>query len=196
MRTAIPTLFALMLPITLMIAPALSAEPAKYSLQPERSVVAFETDFGNNGVRITGKMPVTTADLTIDFDAVSRTTIDVELNVRKAVTSNPLATEAMTSPSVLSVREFPSIRFHSTSVRAKGDGAEVTGDLTIRGVTLPVILAAQIYRQKGTEAGDRRNLSVLLTGAVSRKAFGASGFPDMVGDEVRLKILARIERNG
>jgi polyisoprenoid-binding protein YceI len=35
---------------------------------------------------------------------------------------------------------------------------------------------------------------VRLVGKVKRSAFGATGWSDMVGDEVRLDILARIAR--
>lgn len=84
--------------------------------------------------------------------------------------------------------------FRSTAIRRDGDGAEVQGDLTIRGVTRPVVLQATIYRQKGTEEGDLRQLTVQLKGSVRRSDFGATGWLDMVGDEVRLTILARIAK--
>ncbi len=173
---------------------AVSATPVAYRLETDRSVVGFETDFGKAGLVITGKMPVAAAELLIDFDSVAATRIDVTVDAADATTSNPLATQAMTGASVLDIREFPTIRFASTRVRSKGVGAEVTGNITLRGVTKPITFAAQFYRQKGTQVGDRANLSIVLTGALSRSDFGAGGFPDMVGDEVRLKILARITR--
>ena len=79
------------------------------------------------------------------------------------------------------------IRFDSTAVRARGDGAEIAGNVTIRGVTRPVTLAAMIYRPQGSEPGARDRLSILLTGSVSRSAFGAAGWAGTVGDEVRLR---------
>lgn len=189
-------LHSIALALILTATPPLAAAPAHYLLEPEKSVVAFETDFGGGAARITGKMPVLAADLTIDFDRVAASHVAVTLDAAHADTSNPLATEAMMGAKVLDTAEFPQITFESTAVRAAGDGASVTGNLTIRGVTRPVTLDARIYRQKGTAEGDRSSLSILLTGTVSRSAFGASGFPDMVGDDVRLKILARIRRDG
>jgi polyisoprenoid-binding protein YceI len=70
----------------------------------------------------------------------------------------------------------------------------VEGNVTIRGVTQPMTLAAQIWRQKDSEPGDLSHLTVRLVGTVKRSAFGATGWSDMVGDEVRLDILARIAR--
>jgi len=173
-----------------------AAAPVGYALQADKSVVAFETDYGDQGLTIRGRMPVLSADLSIDFDQVSNSHVAVAVDAAHATTSNPLATAAMTGPSVLDTAAHPTIAFESTSVRRAGDGAEITGNLTLRGVTRPVTLNAVIYRQKGTAPGDRSNLSILLTGAISRSAFGASGFAGQVGDEVRLKILARITRGG
>jgi len=173
-------------------APAL-AKPVPYLLEPAESTVGFETDFGPD--LITGAMPVKSANLVIDFDAVSNSTIDVALDVRNAHASFPFAAQAMKGPKVLDAAKFPEMSFRSTAIRRDGDGARVEGDLTIRGVTRPVTLQANIYRQQGTEAGDLRQLTVQLTGTVRRSEFGATGWSDMVGDEVRLNILARIARN-
>ena len=170
-------------------APA-TAKPVPYVLEPDESTVGFETDFGPD--LITGAMPVKSADLILDFDAVSNSRIDVALDVTSAQASFPFAAQAMKGPKVLDAQSFPEMSFRSTAIRRDGDGAQVQGDLTIRGVTRPVTLHATIYRQKGTEAGDLRQLTVQLKGSVLRSEFGATGWADMVGDEVRLTILARI----
>lgn len=168
------------------------AETSDYILQPDQSSVGFETDFGTD--RITGRMPVSAADLTLDFDRVVNSTIDVTLDVSRAEASFPFAAQAMKGPKVLDAGDHPTIRFVSTGVRAAGAGARVDGNLTIRGVTRPVTLDAQVYRQQGYVEGDRSRLAIRLTGAVNRSDYGATGWSDLVGDEVRLDILARIAR--
>ena len=167
-----------------------AAAPAHYTIEADKSVVGFETDFGPD--KINGKMPVTQADLTLDFKQVANTKISVTLDISHAQASFPFATQALKGPKVLDAVAFPNITFVSSAVRAKGDGAEVDGLLTIRGKSEPVTLQAQIYRQDGFQDGDYSQLSVLLTGAVNRSDFGATGWSDMVGDQVRLRILARI----
>lgn len=170
------------------------ATPEAYQLQADQSRVGFEMDFGPD--LITGQMPVAKADLTVDFDQLSRCKFDVELDAAAAQASFAFAEQALKGPKVLDVASYPSIRFTSSTVTADGDGAAVEGDLTIRGVTHPVTFHAVIFRQKGTVEGDRSRLTVRLTGAVNRSEFGADGWADMVGDQVRLDILARIERVG
>ena len=120
--------------------------------------------------------------------------LDVTLDASGAQASFPFAAQAMKGPKVLDTGDHPQIIFESTSVQVAGKGARVLGLVTIRGVSKPMVLDAQIYRQKGTAEGDLSHLSIRLTGAVQRSQFGATGWADMVGDEVRLNILARIAR--
>ena len=173
---------------------AAAAAPVAYALQADASTVAFETDFGRD--HITGSIPLAAADLVIDFDRLATCRIAVTLDVTGARASFPFAAEAMKSASVLDARGHPRMTFTSTRVRPEGDGARVSGSLTLRGVTRPVTLHAEIFRQKGTAAGDRSRLTVRLTGKVRRSDFGATGFSDQVGDEVRIIITARIRTAG
>lgn len=179
---------------SLAAAPPLSAAPVPYRLEAEASSVGFEADFGPD--LITGTMPVASADLVIDFARLANCRIDVALDVAHAQASFPFAAQAMKGPKVLDADSHSEIVFRSSAVRAKGDGAEVTGEVTIRGVTRPMVLQAVIWRQKGTAEGDRSHLTVKLTGSVKRSDFGATGWSDMVGDDVRLTILARIAQDG
>ncbi|MCA3443526.1 MAG: YceI family protein [Rhodobacter sp.] len=174
-----------------LVGPALSA-PARYVLEPAASSVGFETDFGPD--RITGRMPVTRADLTLDFEQVANSTVAVTIDVENAEASFPFAAQAMKGPKVLDARTWPEITFASTAIRPAADGATVEGNVTIRGVTRPMTLAAQIWRQTGSEPGDLSQLTVRLVGQVKRSDFGAVGWADLVGDEVRLDILARVAR--
>ena len=190
MKTPIRTLLVSLAFVAL---PHLSqAAPANYTLQPEASTVGFETDFGPD--KITGRMPVTAASLTLDFQHIAGSTVAVTLDVGHAEASFPFAAQAMRGPKVLDAQEFPTISFQSTAVAADGDGAVVKGNITIRGVTRPATLHAVIFRQQGSADGDLSHLTIHLTGAVARSDFGATGWADMVGDEVRLDILARIVR--
>ena len=176
-----------------MVPASLWAAPTHYSLQPEGTVVGFSTDFGKD--QITGHIPITSANLQLDFDAPGNSTIDVVLNVGAADASFPFAAQALKGPKVLDSAAFPQISFTSGKIRAEGEGARVEGQITIRGVTRPVVLFAQFWQQSGQVAGDLRLLKIRLNGSVMRSDFGAVGWADMVGDEVRLDILALIERD-
>ena len=72
--------------------------------------------------------------------------------------------------------------------------AIIQGDVTIRGVTRPIALNAQVFRQQGTEVGDMSKLAVHLTGTIRRSEFGATGWSDLVDDEINMQIVARIDK--
>ena len=182
-------LLALVLAL-LSVAPASAA--THYLLDGSGSQVGFSTDFGNS--KITGNFPVSAADLELDFRDVARSNVSVTLDVRSAVASFPFAAQAMKGPKVLDARRHPTIGFRSKRVRRSGNGAVIDGALTLRGVTQPVSLYAVFARPVGSDPGDLDHLIIRLTGAIQRSAFGATGWPDAVGDEVQLDITAWIVR--
>jgi polyisoprenoid-binding protein YceI len=179
--------------LTALLSPAFAAT-TDYVLDPAASTVAFETDFGPD--LITGSIPLLVADLRLDFDQVENCTVDVTLDVAGAKASFPFAAQALKGPKVLDTRIHPRITFESTSVAPAGTAADVTGNLTIRGVTREVTLRAVLSRPQGSAPDDFSRLTVRLTGSVSRSDFGATGWADMVGDEVRILITARIDAKG
>lgn len=174
----------------LLLASPIHAKPQAYAMDTTGSTIAYATDFGKTP--ITGTMPVLTADMVLDFDRVSQSHVIVTLNARGATASMPFAAEAMKAASVLDTANHPKLIFRSTKVEPRGKDAVVTGDLTIRGVTRPVRLDATIWRQQGTQVGDLSRLTIRLTGKIRRSDYGATGWADLVADEVRLDIRARV----
>lgn len=167
-----------------------NARALHYALDPDKSVVGFVVSMGQNPLK--GWMPVSDASLTLDFDKAAASRVEVTLSPAGAEMGLPFATEAMKGPEVLDTRHFPEIHFESTKVTPEGDEARIDGRITIRGVTRPITLRARIFRPKDSAAGSRETLTIRLTGAISRKDFGAVGFADMVGDSVALDIKAHI----
>lgn len=168
------------------------AAPVPYALQKDNSIVGFSWTLGPD--EVTGSMPVASADIEIDLDRYENSKVNVSLDVANAVAGFPFATQGMKSERVLWAEEFPEIVFESTDVARTGEGARLNGLITVRGVTRPVTFEAKLFRQQGTQPGDRRLLSIIVTGSLSRAAFGADGWSALAGDEVRLTIVARLER--
>ncbi|MEP3331614.1 YceI family protein [Sedimentitalea sp.] len=169
------------------------AAPTGYTLSEKDSNVGFR--FLLSGVPIQGSMPVQAAQIIIDPANLAASQVDVTLNVAKAKTALFFATDALVSTEVLDAKQFPTIRFVSQAITLASDGrlsdgASIAGLLTLRGITRPITLNANVLRAPGSAADDLSNLTVRLDGAVSRAAFGATGFPDLVADIVELDILA------
>lgn len=112
--------------------------------------------------------------------------------------ATPDFVETMAGAFWFDVATHPTITFVSTGIRPTGpDSAEVTGDLTLRGVTRPVTLAVRYnggYASPPWEPNARIGFSA--TGTLSRSAFGMDqGVPPPgstigVGDTVDIRIEA------
>lgn len=176
--------------LTLFCSEALAA-PDEYALQKNESRVGFTYTLNNDAV--SGSMPVSRADIALDFDQPSNSRINVSVDASKARAGAPFAGEALRSQSVLWTDRFPEIIFQSRDIRRDGQGGAVlTGTLTVRGVAQPQTFTAQLFRPSGQAAGDRSELIVRLRGSLSRSAFGASGYSGFVVDRVDLDIQAKV----
>ena len=172
-----------------------SANVLSYKLRPEDAELAFT--FSAGGVALRGTAPLQSADIVVDTARLDRSSAAVIANVAQARTGIGPATTAMRSTEVLDTARFPSARFRSTGVELGRDGrissgAVILGDLTLRGVTRPVRLAATLSRPAGTAPDDLRVLNVRLTGALDRTGFGATGYANLVDATVQLDIRATL----
>ncbi len=177
--------------LTLVLTSAAWAEPIPYQLDRENSVVGFT--YVLNGAETNGRIPIARADVVLDLDRFAGSRVTAILAADNATAGAFFATDAMKGTSVLNTDAHPTITFESTRVRPTAAfAAKVDGDITIRGVTRPITLDAQLFRPQGATGFDR--LSVRLQGSIDRRAFGASGFPQFVGPEITLDIITRVRR--
>lgn len=172
----------------------LSAERA-YRLVPEGSTITFV--FNANGTEQSGTVPVETADIIVNTRALVRSRAVVTADIRKVKAGIFLVAEAIKSADLLDAANHPVVRFASTQVRLGdggriSDGAIIEGDLTLRGVTLPIALQARLSRPAGTAPDDLSVLYIQLNGTLSRSAYGASGYAGLADDTVALDIRAEI----
>lgn len=179
---------------------ALAAHPVQaqnrsYDLVPDGSRIRFI--FSAGGAEQDGTLPIATADIRVDTGRLTNSSAEVTADIRKIKTSLILITQAIKSPQLLHAEAHPLVRFRSTRIRlgAAGrisEGARIEGDLTLRGVTRPISLAATLSRPAGTQPDDLSVLFIQLTGTLSRAAFGATGYSDLAEDAVALDIRAEL----
>lgn len=87
------------------------------------------------------------------------------------------------------VANHPEITFESTSIERTGPSTgKISGDLTIRGVTAPVVLDAVINGAKGDAQDGVYKLGFSATATVKRSMFGITAYLPLVSDEVEISI--------
>lgn len=183
---------------------AFAASPARaarrtYELVPTGSRIAFV--FTASGTAQTGTVPVSTADITVDTRNLTRSSADVTADIRNVSSGLVFITQAIKSADLLDAANHPTVRFTSTKIRlgAKGRisaGAEIDGNLTLRGITKPITLQAALSRPAGTKPDDLSILYIKLNGTLRRSDFGASGYPGLAEDQVALDIQAELRAQG
>ena len=130
-------------------------------------------------------------------------TFDIALATTEALTiANSFAYLAeegfydeLTGKTYLDAAAFPAITFKSTKVETTGSNtANVTGDLTLHGVTKPVVLAVTFNGGWAANAYDGARIGFSAKGALKRTDFGiGSGVPAPgtnmgVGDRIEVAI--------
>nr|WP_298147781.1 YceI family protein [uncultured Pseudomonas sp.] len=74
--------------------------------------------------------------------------VKVSLNTASVDSNNAERDKHLRSADFLNVSEHPTATFESTSVKSTGEGtADITGNLTLNGVTKPVVIAAKFIGQ-------------------------------------------------
>ncbi|OYX82982.1 MAG: hypothetical protein B7Y75_05795 [Azorhizobium sp. 35-67-5] len=96
----------------------------------------------------------------------------------------------MKGPDFFNTEAFPTIRFASTAVVATGSTAKVTGDVTLLGVTRPVILDVTFHKAGINPTDKLYHLGFDATATLTRSDFGMRTNLPGIGDAVTLRIEA------
>jgi polyisoprenoid-binding protein YceI len=86
------------------------------------------------------------------------------------------------------VAGYQQMTFRSTSITDADSGYEMAGDLTIKGVTQPVVLQVAYNGSNVFPMDQSTRYGFAATGTISRSAFGVSAGETMVSDDVNLRL--------
>ncbi|MFK4792987.1 YceI family protein [Sphingobium sp. ZW T5_29] len=167
-----------------------------YQIDPGHTQIVFAYDhmgFSNN----VGVISESTGTLTLDPKNVAAAKVSVDVPIANIRTGVAKLDEHLMKADFFDAAKFPKATFVSTSVKADGPtGAEITGNLTIKGITKPVTLEAEFYGAGKAPAmmGGKENVGFVATGAVKRSDFDMGYGVPMVGDTIELKIVAAFQK--
>ncbi|HVO31315.1 MAG TPA: YceI family protein [bacterium] len=178
---------------TLALSGSAFAETSSWTVDPEHSSAQFAVKhLGLSNVR--GEMGKVTGTLVYDDKDVSKSTVEATIDVKAINTREEKRDAHLRSDAFFDVEHHPNITFKSTKVAKAGKGKlKVTGDLTIREKTKPVVLDVDFPGTPVTAYGDT-HLSAEATTKINRQDFGVSWNTTvdtgglLVGDEVSITI--------
>jgi len=128
------------------------------------------------------------ASITSSKEDFSDAVFELTADVKSVNTNNEMRDGHLQKPDMFDSEKFPTITFKSTSVKSVGPKKfQLTGDLTMKGVTKPVTLDLTVVGTSTNRQG-KKLVGVKLAGTVNRTAFGVGAMPAaVVSEEVELR---------
>jgi len=181
--------FAIAAGILAMAGSLATAQASTWVSDPAHSEVDFTiTHLTISNVH--GRFGKVAATLAYDQADLSKSKVNATIDVSTVDTSEEARNNHLKTPDFFDIAKFPTATFTSTNVAKSGSGLVVNGNLTLHGVTQPVVLNVEgpIGPVQGMDKKQHAGFSATTT--ISRTAFGIGAkFPgSMVGDEVKLSI--------
>lgn len=160
-----------------------------YALDPVHTQVSFSVErFGFS--RVYGFFDDITGEVMLDPAHPERSSVHATIPIASLDTGNAERDGFLRGQFWLKSDSFPTMEFRSTSVRHVGaQQAEVTGELTLAGVSAPVTMMVTLNNQ-GVDPHTRRQAAGFsASGTLMRSVFGIRTAPP-IGNEVRFSIEA------
>jgi len=155
------------------LASAASAAVETYAIDPVHSSVGFSVR--HFFTKVPGTFTKFSGTITVDRDNLEKSTVVAEIDVGSVNTANEKRDTHLKSPDFFDAAKFTAITFTSTSWKKTGDSTfDVAGDLTIHGVTKPVVLkVTSLGFGPGMMGAQLSGWDATVT--VSRADFGVNG---------------------
>jgi polyisoprenoid-binding protein YceI len=175
-------------------APALAADPFK--IDPAHSQVSFTIRHFFS--RVTGRFNEFSGNIQLDEKSLGNSSVDATITTASIFTGQERRDNHLRSPDFFWADSFPTLSFKSTKVTpGEGNKFKLAGDLTMRGVTRPVVLDGTFLGAGAVAMGGQpgRYLAGFeATGTVNRKDFNISWNKTldqggtMLGDDVTITL--------
>jgi len=172
----------------------LPSAPTTWNLDPTHSSAEFKVKHLMIS-NVKGHFSKLSGTLTLDEADLSKSQIEATIDAASLETRDPQRDGHLKSADFFDVEKFPTLSFKSTSVQVAGEGElAVSGDLTIRDVTLPVVFSVEGPTAATKDPWGNLRVAGSATTKISRKEFGltwnaameSGGF--LVGDEVTITL--------
>ena len=169
-----------------------AATSTTYRLDKSHSEATFQVRHLLTKVR--GRFSDFEGQFDFDQDHPEQSRVQVTIQAASIDTNEPDRDKHLRSADFFETDTFPTLSFKSTAVTPRGTHSfDITGDLTIHGVTKPVTLAATYQGQAKDPWGNQR-IAFEATASINRKDYGlhwnaaleTGGF--LVGDEITINL--------
>ncbi len=193
MNKTTSTIVALALSAGIGLTSAMPANAATFEIDPTHSNIVFLVDHLGYS-RMVGQFQDWGGSF--DFDETKPETSSIQLIIKteSVDTDHAKRDDHLRSPDFFNAVEFPELTFKSTAVKVTGKNTgELTGDVTLLGVTKPVTLDVTFNKAANNPWG-QFVAGFSATGSLKRSEFGMTTMLGGLGDKIDLIIEVEGER--
>ena len=164
--------------------------PVSYAIDATHSELSFRIRHLLG--RVSGSFQDWGGTIVIDSATPAKSKVDVTIKTASIDTKNGQRDNHLRSPDFFAADSFPTITFASKNVVVQGNKVRILGDLTMRGVTRPVVLLGE-YNGTFKDPWGKMRTAFTASTTVNRNDFGVSynkavETGTMLGEEVTIDI--------
>jgi polyisoprenoid-binding protein YceI len=169
-------------------------EAGTYSVDPNHTQVMFSVSHIGFST-YSGVFSQASGELSLDPKTASASALKVTVPVASVMTTSTKLDEELKSAQWLDATAYPDMTFVSTKVTPEGKAkAKVAGDLTLHGVTKPIILEVSFVGAGVNPLNKAYTVGFEAKGDVKRSDFGVKTYVPMIGDTLHLTIAGAFQR--
>ncbi|MCY6411247.1 YceI family protein [Acinetobacter sp. VNH17] len=164
------------------------AAPVDYKIDPTHTATVFSWNhfgFSTPSANFTDIQGV----IKVDNAKPANSSVEVTIPLSSVNTNVAALDKEFQEEAWFNAAKYPNITFKSTKVETKDKKHfKITGDLTVKGVTKPVVLDAVLNKQGEHPMAKVPAIGFNATTSFNRSAFGIGNYVPNVGDKITVNI--------
>lgn len=164
------------------------AAPVDYKIDPTHTATVFSWNhfgFSTPSANFSDIQGV----IKVDNAKPANSSVNVTIPLSSVNTNVPALDKEFQEEAWFNAAKYPNITFKSTKVETKDKKHfKITGDLTVKGVTKPVVLDAVLNKQGEHPMAKVPAIGFNATTSFDRSAFGIGNYVPNVGDKITVNI--------
>ncbi|MBJ9424688.1 YceI family protein [Acinetobacter seifertii] len=164
------------------------AAPVDYKIDPTHTATVFSWNhfgFSTPSANFSDIQGV----IKVDNAKPANSSVDVTIPLSSVNTNVPALDKEFQQEAWFNAAKYPNITFKSTKVETRDKKHfKITGDLTVKGVTKPVVLDAVLNKQGEHPMAKVPAIGFNATTSFNRSEFGLGSYVPNVGDKITVNI--------
>ena len=164
------------------------AASTEYQIDPSHTATLFSWNhfgFSNPGANFNNVQ----GSIHVDYKNPQKSSVDVTIPVKSIDSHVEALDKEFLTEDWFNEAKYPNITFKSTKVQTKDKKHfKITGDLTVKGITKPVVLDATLNGMAEHPMAKKAAIGFNATTTFKRSDFGIANYVPAVSDDIKVNI--------